>query len=110
MAMCIHTCLCVCHRGTGVNHGLACCEGPCELCKSPIARGNIYDHLQKCHNVTDEVLKSEADARKEHDRGYDDGKEGRPCQATSLKYLQGYRRGKKARELEAVARSLNPHK
>jgi len=70
--------------------------------------GSMDDHLKDCHKVTDKVLKTEADARKEHNRGYEDGKEGRPCHATSLKYLQGYRRGKQVRQLKATARLLNP--
>ncbi len=66
------------------------------------------DHLKDCHKVADAVLKAGTDAKKEHDQGYEDGKEGRPCNATSLQYLKGYGRGRKIRVSLADLRRLDP--
>lgn len=105
--ICVHTCMCVCHRGTGVNHGKnPCCDGKCELCKSPISLGQMEDHLTSCHKVKAVVLDGPAAAQKEFSEGVKDGKAGKECRLLGLRYFNGYIQGKRVRVLHERLKSI----
>ena len=104
--ICVHTCMCVCHRGVGVNHGRACCDGKCELCKSPISLGYMEDHLTACHQVKAVVLEGPAAAQKEFSEGVKDGKAGKDYRLWGLQYFNGYRRGNRVRVLHERLKAI----